>query len=53
LYDLKSDLTESNNLAVSKPEKLKSMLEAIVKGLESKGALYPLNKGKPIKPVIP
>jgi arylsulfatase A-like enzyme len=53
LYDLENDPFESNNLAVSKPQKLKSMLEAMVKGLESNGALYPVELGKTIKPVIP
>ena len=53
LYDLESDPTESTNLAARCPEKLKSMLQAMIKELQLKGALYPVAKGKPTKPVIP
>ena len=53
LYDLENDPTESENLAASKPEKLKSMLEAMVAELDSMGALYPVVDGKVMKPVMP
>ena len=53
LYDLKNDPAESRNLARSNPEKLKTMFDAMVKKLESKGAQYPERQGQALKPVIP
>jgi hypothetical protein len=35
------------------PEKLKSMMQGMVKKLESMDALYPLKDGLTLKPTIP
>lgn len=53
LYDLKNDPSESKNLAARRPQKLKSMLQSMVRELEAMDALYPVVDGKTIKPVIP
>ena len=52
LYDLESDPTESNNLAASKPEKLREMMQIMVRQLESTNALYPVKDGQQLKPAI-
>jgi len=53
LYDLENDPTESDNLAASKPEKLRGMMQAMVRKLESMNALYPVKDGRQLKPAIP
>lgn len=53
LYDLASDPSESQNLASKNPKKLKSMMQAMVRQLESMNALYPVKDGRPLRPVIP
>lgn len=52
-YDLENDPTESNNVAADNPDKLKSMLKAMARELEAKGAQYPERNGQPIKLIMP
>ena len=53
LYDLDSDPAESRNLAPTNPEKLKSMMRAMLLELESMRALYPVRNGLQLRPAIP
>ncbi len=54
LYHLSDDPFESNDLAASRPQELKSMMEGLIASLESMHALYPVDdKGDPVKPVAP
>lgn len=53
LFHLKTDPFESHNLANENPKQLKKMLKAMIKSLESKGALYPEKNNKPLNIVIP
>ncbi|MEO0453389.1 MAG: sulfatase [Verrucomicrobiota bacterium] len=53
LFDLKEDPGESENLAASHPEKLASMLRAMIDQLEAEGALYCEKDGQPVKPLMP
>ena len=53
LYDLKKDPSELNNLSASNPEKLHTMVNAMVEELESMDALYPVKDGKALKSIIP
>jgi arylsulfatase A-like enzyme len=52
LYDLENDPDESDNLAASNPEKLRDMMQAMVRELESMNALYPVKDAQPLKPAI-
>jgi arylsulfatase A-like enzyme len=53
LYNLREDLSETNNLAESHPEQLKSLALAMSRELEAMQALYPTQDGTSIKPIIP
>lgn len=54
LYHLSEDPFESNDLATSRSQELKSMMEGLIASLESMHALYPVDdKGDPVKPVAP
>jgi len=54
LYNLKTDISESNDLSQKHPEKVKELIAAMVEDLESKNALYPVDKsGNIIKPKLP
>jgi len=53
LFDLETDPTESNNLALTKPEKLKDMMRAMVHELEDHDALYPVDEGQVLRPIVP
>jgi len=54
LYHLKTDPTESDNLATSNPEKLRSMMQAMVLELKKCNPSYPTDAtGKVFRPVIP
>jgi arylsulfatase A-like enzyme len=53
LYDLASDPSESRNLATEKPEKLRSMMQGMVRELKSMDAVFPVKDGLAIEPIIP
>ena len=53
LYDLAIDPSESKNLATKNPEKLRSMMQRMVRELESRNAVYPVRNGTTLNPVIP
>lgn len=56
LYNLADDPFESANLASSKPDRLRSMMQELAAGLEHHNALYPVttkNGSTPAKPVLP
>jgi len=53
LYNLATDPSESHNLASSKPEKLKSLMEGMFSQLKSVNALYPVKDGQTLEPIIP
>lgn len=53
LYNLKKDPIEIHNLATTDTKRLVEMMKAMVKQLETEGALYPEDKdGKVLKPII-
>ena len=53
LCDLAKDPTESKNLAAGDPEQLAHMMQGMVRELESMGAAYPVEAGKPLEPIVP
>jgi hypothetical protein len=53
LFNLKNDISESNNLAGKHPDKLRKMMTEMVDELTKMKALYPVKGGKVLKPVIP
>jgi hypothetical protein len=53
LYDLTSAPSESQNLAAEKPEKLRNMMQGMVRELESMDAVYPVIDGRRLEPVMP
>jgi arylsulfatase A-like enzyme len=53
LYDLAGDPSESRDLAAEKPERLRSLMQNMVRELEAMDALYPIRDGKTFKPAIP
>lgn len=53
LFNLKNDISESNNLAEKHPDKLRKMMTEMVDELTKMKALYPVKEGKVLKPVIP
>jgi arylsulfatase A-like enzyme len=53
LYDLANDPSESKNLAAENPEKLRSMMESMVRELKSMNAVYPVRDRQTLEPVIP
>ena len=53
LYSLATDPSESRDLAAENPEQLASMMEGMVRELESMEAVYPLDAGRPLEPVVP
>jgi arylsulfatase A-like enzyme len=53
LYELSKDPTESKNLAKESPEQLRSMMQEMVRQLESMDALYPVKDGQTLEPIIP
>jgi len=53
LYNLADDLGEQNDLSQSNPEKLKSMVQKLVKMLEEDNAVYPVKDGQELRPIIP
>ena len=53
LYNLASDPSESQNLAARNPEKLRSLMQGMVRELESMDAVYPVKNGRRFEPVVP
>ena len=54
LYNLKEDISESKDLAQQMPDKVKEMVIAMKKDLESKGAQYSVDDNKhELKPIVP
>ena len=53
MFNLKNDISESNNLAEKYPDKLRKMMKEMVNELTEMKALYPVKEGKALKPVIP
>jgi arylsulfatase A-like enzyme len=55
LYNLAEDPFESRNLAASRPDQLRRMMQGLIAGLEKQGAVYPVDKqtGQALKPQLP
>jgi arylsulfatase A-like enzyme len=55
LYNLAGDPFESTNLAASRPDELRRMMQGLVSSLADHGALYPVDKvgSKPLQPKLP
>ncbi|MEM0895295.1 MAG: sulfatase-like hydrolase/transferase [Verrucomicrobiota bacterium] len=54
LFNLKDDPFEQNDLAKSKPDKLKKMMAGLIENLEAHNPLYPVrDDGNPLKPTAP
>ena len=54
LFNLDEDPFESTNLAQSKPEVLKRMMNGLISALEDHHAVYPIDdQGKPLRPQLP
>jgi len=54
LFNLADDPFESTNLAKTEPQKLKSMMQGMVKALDQHDAVYPVDSnGNELKPVVP
>ncbi|HRX79414.1 MAG TPA: N-acetylgalactosamine-6-sulfatase, partial [Pirellulaceae bacterium] len=56
LYNLAADPFESNNLATSKPDQLRHMMQGLIASLEQHNALQPVDKADgttPLKPQLP
>lgn len=53
LFNLATDPSEKNNLAITKPEQVRAMIQAMAQQLEDEDALYPNdNEGNPLKPLV-
>ena len=52
LYDLATDPSESRNLATADPERLAGMMRGMVRELESMNAVYPVDGGRRLEPII-
>lgn len=54
LFNLKDDPFEKSNLADIEQDKLKRLMNAMIKQLEEEGALYPVDQqGKEMRPMMP
>ncbi len=56
LYNLADDPFESTNLAASKPDRLRLMMQGLIDSMESLNAVYPVDKEDgqtPRKPILP
>ena len=56
LYNLTEDPFESNNLATSRPDQLRLMMQSLIASLKKHNALYPVDKKDgttPLKPKLP
>ena len=52
-YNLAKDPSETHNLAAKNTKKLRSMMEEMVRELESMAAVYLVKNGQELKPVVP
>ncbi len=52
LYDLAEDPSESRNLATEHPELLRSLMRSMIQKLESMDAVFPVNGGRSLHPII-
>ncbi|MEN1679224.1 MAG: sulfatase [Planctomycetota bacterium] len=54
LFNLVDDPSESNNLAESRPEQLRAMMQNLADQLEAEGARLPVDsRGEPMRPIVP
>jgi len=55
LFNLKADPFEQTDLATTKPDELKKLMQGLIGGLEAQHAVYPVEKGTqtPMKPKLP
>ena len=53
LFNLKEDPFEKKDLSKSHPEKLQTIMTAMIKDLEAKKALYPQKDNKDLRPEMP
>lgn len=54
LFDLAKDPSESNNLAVMEPARLRRMMIRLIESLDACEALYPVDaEGQPVRPILP
>ena len=55
LFNLKADPFEQTDLATTKPDVLKKLMQGLITGLEAQHAVYPVEKGTqtPMKPKMP
>jgi len=56
LYNLATDPFESTNLAETKPQKLKEMMQELIAAMNDHNAQYPVDKNDgitPLKPILP
>lgn len=55
LFNLVQDPSESNNLAATKPARLRSLMGSLIAALNAQGALYPVadDHVTPVKPQLP
>jgi arylsulfatase A-like enzyme len=55
LYNLAADPFEQQNLAGSKPDQLRRLMQGLIAGLEKQHAVYPVAEGSttPLKPQLP
>ena len=53
LYDLAADPSESRNLAAERPRQLRSMMQGMARELEAVSAVYPVQTGRTLRPVVP
>jgi len=55
LYNLAKDPFESQNLAASRPDQLRLMMQGLIASLRQQGALHPVDKDgtTPLKPILP
>ena len=55
LFNLKDDPFEQKDLAASRPDDLRRMMQSLISGLEAQNAVYPVDKESrvPVKPLLP
>jgi hypothetical protein len=54
LFHLQEDPFEQQDLAASRPQELRRMMEGLIQSLENHQAVYPVDsQGQPVKPKLP